>query len=204
MKIILDETEKHIQVNDFHAQDEENYRSFWRDLQAKYTGYEIDFCYHNAEVPVAFMKEIGAILLESCVEMRLVKVEFAPVYKVETIPVTNENFDLFTVLHDKINPNMYWTSQRVRRDLCQWCIFVCNDAYVMMSLWGNDAEVFALESSSTDSEAALLSAAAAFAFKAGKTSVVMMVDDNAPGQADTARSVGFAECGTYIAYRGTV
>lgn len=204
MEIIIEEAEKHIQVNDLPAGDEDVCHSCWRELQDKYMGYEVDFCYHNCEVPLAFMEEIGASLLEACSEMRLAQSDFVSVSGFEPLRVTEENFSMFTTLHDKVEAGMYWTSERIGQDLSRWCIFVSENSYVMMSLWGNTPEVFALEDADAASGAALLSAAAAFAFNMGKKSVLFMADDSAKAHIDAARSAGFVECGKYVAYRGLI
>ena len=204
MEIIIEDAEKHIQINEFLAETPEGYRSFWQDLQNKYSGYEIDFCYHNCDAPAKFMGEIGANLLESCVEMRLAAGTFMPAEESEPLRITNENFERFAALHDKDESDMYWTSARVWQDLSRWCIFVCGDSYVMMSLWGDVPEIFALEAEDEARGAALLSAAVTSAFSAGKTAVLFMANEDAQVQTDAALSVGFAKCGKYVAYRGAI
>ncbi len=201
MNIILDELEKHIQINEFLAGNREEYRALWQDLQNKYSAYEIDFCYHNCDDPAAFMAEIGASLLESCVEMRLAPGEFMPAEGLRPLRVTDKSFELFKALHDKEASGMYWTSERVGQDLSRWCIFVCGDSYMMMSLWGEVPEVFAVRAEGAERGAALLSAAAEFAFGAGKPAVLFMADESAQNQIDSALSVGFKSCGKYVAYR---
>ena len=202
--IFAEETEKHLQVNDFYPECPEDCFSFWRGLQDRYEGYEVDFCYHNHEAPIAFLKEIGASLLESCVEARLTQENFTLVYGLEATLVSNGNLAEFVAMHDKVNHEMYWTGERISRDLSQWRIYMCGKAYVMMSIWGDIAEIFALEATNAKEGAALLSTVAAFAFETGKTAVLMMVDDNTPIQLEAARLVGFAECGRYRNYRGLV
>ena len=202
--IIFDEDEKHLQINDFCAETPEDCRAFWRELRDKYAGYDVDFCYHNCDVPIDFMEEIGAVMLESCVEMRVAQENFSPVFGDEMTPVTDENFAVFAAVHDKTNPGMYWTSERIARDLDRWRIYTREDSYVMISLWDDIAEIFALEAADSEEGAALLSAAAEFAFGAGKTGVLFMVDDGAEIQCEAARIVGFAACGRYTAYRGVV
>ena len=208
MKIIVDENDKHIQINDLYVENLESFLSFWRDLQNKYAGYEIDFCYHNCEVPIEFMHDIGMTLLESCVETRLVQKNFAPVYMdcIEPTLVTLENFAAFSILHDKTNPEMFWTSEKISKDLSRWRIYMYGDSYAMMSLWGDVSEIFALETLNSNESvgAVLLSEACKFAFETGKTGVLIMIDDDSPVQVKTAKSVGFIECGKYAAYRGII
>ena len=204
MDIITWESDKHIQINDLNPDDLKNDPSFWRDIQNKYAGYEIDFCYHNCEIPVEFIAEIGAALLESCVETRLVQQNFTPICRFEPTLVTNDNLSTFKALHDKANPGMFWTSEKISQDLSRWNIYMCEDSYVMMSLWSDVSEIFALEATNETTGAALLSAAAKFAFETVKTGVLFMIDDDAIIHAKAAQSIGFVECGKYIAYRGIV
>lgn len=202
MEIIPNEKEKHIQINDLDFDNNFEYHNFWRDIQSQYNGYEVDFCYHNCNVPIDFMKEIGAVLLESCIESRLLHDKFTPVYGIkEGAFVTEKTFSVFKLLHDNLDPKMYWTSERIGRDLSYWSIYICDDSYVLMSLWGDTPEVYALVTTNADDGAALLSAVTEYAFKMGKNSILFMIDDCSKIQFDAARSVGFATCGKYIAYR---
>lgn len=202
MKILPNEKEKRIQVNDLAFDNNLEYRTFWRDIQSQYIGYEIDFCYKNCNIPTDFMIEIGAVLLESCIESRLLHNKFTPVYgKEEGVFVTDKTFTVFKSLHDNLSPQMYWTSERISRDLSCWSIYICGDSYVLMSLWGDTPEVFALVTSNSDDGAALLSAVTECAFKMGKNSILFMIDEGSCIQFEAARSVGFDICGRYIAYR---
>ncbi len=209
MEMHVDRAEKHIQVNDYVIKEERKRRAFWRDLQREYPDYSIHFCYHNCEPPAAFLAEIGMILLESCTETRLDPTCFRPAQEVDAVLVSRQNpssasFEAFAALHSKANPGMYWSAERVANDLSRWGIFLRNEAYVMMSLWGNEPEIFALEAANEREGAALLSLAAASAFANGKASVLYMVNGCASIEIASARAVGFAACGEYAAYSGTV
>ena len=211
MQIIINknknESENHIQINDLTITDLKANPNFWRDLQDKYANCEIDFCCHNlknCEIPVEFMREINANLLESCVETRLTRENFTPVHGLELTLVTYENISIFTELHDKTNPEMFWTGKKISRDLSQWRIYMRENSYILMSLWGDISEIFALEIQDEFIGAVLLSAAAEFAFESDKKSVLFMIDDGAIIQVKAAQSAGFTKCGKYIAYRGIV
>ncbi len=181
--------------------------------------------YRNCAVPRDFMRAVGAAPLESCVETRLSPASFTPVFSRETLsPVTENNFAAFRAIHDRANPAMYWTGDRVARDLRRWHILLCGNSggadlengrhkgippeiptsYVMMSLWGDVPEIFAVEAADAREGAALLTAVAEYAFAAGKASVLNMVDDSSAMRLEAARLTGFAPCGTYAAYRGVV
>lgn len=202
MEILTNKKEKRIQANDLALDNILEYRTFWRDIQSQYIGYEVDFCFHNCNIPTDFMIEIGAVLLETCVETRLLHNKFTPVYgKREGVFVTDQTFTVFKSLHDNLNPKMYWTSERISRDLNCWSIYICGDSYVLMSLWGDAPEVYALETRNSEDGAALLSAVIEFALKKGKHNILFMIDEDSRIQFEAARSVGFTICGRYIAYR---
>jgi len=201
MEILINEKEKHIQINELYQDDLEGYYALWQNFKNNYAGYEIDLCYHNCDSPIAFMEKIGVDLLESCIEMRLFSENFTPIDGFGAVSVTDKNFALFKALHDRANPGMFWTSERISQILCQWCIYICGDNYLMMSLW-KDPEIFALQSSNAANGAYLLSVAASNVFQTDKPCILMMVDKNSPFLYDSARLVGFVECGRYVAYRG--
>ena len=79
-----------------------------------------------------------------------------------------------------------------------------DEDYVLMSLWGDVSEIYALQVKNTVQGVSLLSAAAAAAFDMGKKSVLFMIGEGSNVEFDSAQSVGFKVVGKYIAYRGTV
>lgn len=203
-KIIASEDANHLQVDDFIAKDDDERSAFWQELRHKYPGYEIDFCFHNCEVPIGFMAEIGMELLESCLESRLVEENFNPVGECVVTPVSQENFSTFKALHDEMSPEMFWSGERIGQDLDRWRIFMTDEDYVLMSLWGDVSEIYALQVKNTVQGVSLLSAAAAAAFDMGKKSVLFMIGEGSNVEFDSAQSVGFKVVGKHIAYRGTV
>ena len=205
MKLLVWEADKHIQANEFRVDDAEGFRSFWRDLQDKYMGFKIDFCYHNCDVPTEYMAEIDARLLESCIETRLSPDKFSPALgEYMLTPVTEENYADFAALHDRVDPDMYWTSERLIKDISRWLIYLYEDGYVLLNLYSDIAEIFALEATDRNIRTALLSQASQYAFEAGKSGVLYMVDDDADVELEMVQSIGFAICGKYIAYQATV
>ena len=151
------------------------------------------------------MAETGAVLLESCREAKLFRECFINRSSQKPpVSVTAKNFDLFKRLHDSANPGMYWTGERIGKDLGNWYICMREKAYVAMSLWGEVPEIFALEAATPDEGAELISVSAEFAFKEKKTAVLFMIDDGANIDYQAAQRVGFVICGRYAAYRGIV
>ena len=201
MEVFVEEIEKHIQVNEFHAGNVGDFLAFWQGLKDKYMGFEIDFCYHHCDVPVEFMSEIDAVLLESCIETRLAQANFISVGDLELTLVTAENFIKFAELHDSANPSMYWSSKRIEKDLNRWLIYMCKDNYILMSLWSEIAEIYKIEMNDRNIGEVLVSKASEYAFKTGKTGVLCMVDDDALKEFEILQAVGFIRCGRYIAYQ---
>ena len=204
MEILLWEQNKHVQINDYHEDNIEVFRLFWSDLQNKHRGFTVDFCYHNCYVPVDFMTEINADVLESCIETRLSSEIFIPINNNDYVIITADNFEEFAKVHDDVHPpdgDMYWTSERIAEDLSKWLIYMNGDNYVLMHLGDGIAEIYTYNVLEKSVGTALISKAAERAFNIGKTGVLCMVDDDRQGEIDMLRKVGFTACGTYVAYR---
>ena len=195
--------EKHLQVNDYQPDNAGEYKAFWQNLTNEHKGKTIDFCFHNCKVPVEFMALINASVLEVCTETRLVPANIIPEIK-ETTLITKDNFRVFSELHDKMNPDIYWKSERIESDLKRWHIIVYDCSYTLVSMWSDVAEIFVLEAEDVHKGKVLLSAAATYAFELSKESILFMIDKNKPAQLEAARLTGFTECGEYVAYRGII
>ena len=203
MQLIVTEDEMHLQINEFCADSLEDLRTIWHELQDKYLGYAIDFCYHNCPVPDDFMSEIGAEVLESCLETRLFQNNFTSVNGLELTTVTASNYEKFATLHDNAK-DMFWTSERIKKDLSHWRISMYNDSYILMRIGSDYAEIYKLEATDQYIKASLLSHAAEYAFKSKKSNLLYMVDDDGSSELEMVQSLGFAICGKYIAYRTIV
>lgn len=195
----VEKAEKYIQFNDLFYNSVEAYRAFCRMLAEKYRGYTVMFCYHR-KPPAVFLEEIGASLLDDAIEMRLpLPVAFStPNAALQRISV--ENFEGFAALHARKNPNMYWTSERLRQSLPQWVIFQNGEAYAMASMWGDVAEVFALEADTEAVACDLLQALAGAAASNGKRELLFMVEKDKAIAKAAAERMDFAETGFYKGY----
>ena len=207
MEIYIEQAEKHIQINEYHANRMEDFRSFWKDFQSKYIGFTIDFCYHNCSVPIEFMMDINAEVLESCIETRLSHEHFKPTVELEPTIVTEENFIEFARLHDEAYPvtsGMYWTSERIEKDLNHWLIYMYYSNYLLMRIGSDTSEIYTIEVKNKNVGETLISKASEYAFRTGKTGVLCMVDDNKQTDLEMLQSVGFITCGKYICYRAII
>ena len=204
METTIIEAEKYLLLRECVAENAEEYRAFWRELQGKYAGWQVDFVYRDCEAPVSFLAEIGAVMLESSLMTELTADAFIPAGKANAVLVTEKNFADFALLHGRANPDMYWSGERIAKRLGDWRIYMRGNVYVMMSLWGEAAEIFALVASNAKEGASLLSVAAAYAFEIGKAKVDYFIEGSAPVELEAARMVGFKACGKSVMYRGTV
>jgi len=199
--VLIEDDEKYLQINDAHSLD----MVFWGQIKSRYMGFEVMFCYHNTTAPVQFLNSIGAELADDCIEMHLYSSdsEFA---ETEDIFIVNElSFNEFAEYHDKCNPDVYWTSVRIKTDLSRWGIFIMKSAdtitgYSLISLWDSvQAEIYNVES---DSEKLpdLITHSARYAFNMGKTDVLFMADKDSI-QHSAALSAGFEVSGFYQGYK---
>jgi hypothetical protein len=207
MKMSVNESEKHINVKEFFAESAEAYQDFWQDLCKKYPGWAIEFIYRNCDPPMEFLTGIGMELLESSIITELDNDGFKPASKKHAVHITPENFDLFADFHDKASPapDMFWTSARIAEKPERWRIdMIGDDAYVMMSLWGDTPEIFALVAPGAAVGASLLTVAAKFAFDNDRVKVLYFIDTDDPQGMDAACEVGFVVTGRSVAYHGVV
>ena len=138
MKLIVTEDAKHLQVNEFYADNPGDLRAIWQKLHR------------------------------------------------------------FATLHDKLE-GMFWTSERIKRALSFWLIYMHNENYVLMRLGNEIAEIYVLEAADQYIRKALLSQAAEYAFKMKKENLLYMVDEDAASELEMVQSLGFVICGKYIA-----
>jgi len=207
IEIHVEEAENYIQINDC---DDEALRAAWPQVAAAYPGFEVVFCYHNRPVPVDFMNEIDAELLESCIEMRLPRKDFTAQKQpsLEITRVTEENFAEFAEFHDQRNPapDMYWTGRRIKDAFEKWSVFALYDngqitGYALMAMWqAKQGEIFCIEALDIAIGKVVASTAITHAFAEGKPEILNMVDRGSQEEA-ISLELGFSAVGYYIAYR---
>ena len=204
-------SENYIQINDI---DEADLRKVWPELQSQFAGFELNLCFRDVEIPVDALAEIGAEVLEDCLKMTVGPESFIPAYNyyshsdyctVELLQ--DKDFEIFAKMHDAL-PDMYWTSDRIRKKRDIWGIFVLYnmgiiDGYAMIMTHMRDetmAEIFAVEAKGVGPRTALVSAAVAHAFALGKKIVLYMIAHDQPQEKEAAEAVGFAQTGFYTGY----
>ena len=194
--------DRYLQFDDISGAD---LSRIWGGVQAAYPDYDTWFCYHNTEPPLAWLNEIGAALEDDCAEMRLLPARFQPGDTLGAGRVTGADFAAFAAYHDACNPNMYWTGERIGRDLSRWGIFVLRAddaiiAYLLLAL-GDPLrpEIFCVQAFDAAQHKALISIAAGTALEGGAKELLYMADPYGAGHT-AALSVGFAVTGFYKGY----
>ena len=201
VEIFVDDAEKYLQINDIDAPD---LRRVWGFLDdEEFGGYERFLCFHNTDPPADVLEEVGAVLVDDNLEMRLTPENFVPASVTNVHRLADEDFGAFANLHDKLNPDMYWNGERIAKDLTRWAIFAvqrCGGivAYAMLALWNR--EIYKVEAESADQYADLITTVAKHAFSDGALEVLYTVDKADP-YAEVAEAVGFAVTGFYKGYK---
>jgi len=202
VEIFVEEAENYIQINDIQEHD---LATIWNSLIAKYPGYEVVLCFRDMPHPTGILAKIGAELLEDCLKLQVKPQEVRPHGGLGIVPLQKTDYESFAKLHDKTNPDMYWTSRRVLAKWDIWRIFVHKTnakitGYAMIMIAMRDeskSEIFAVEAENPVLRGALLSSAVTSAFECGKSVVINMVERNNANEQEDSLAVGFREVGYY-------
>lgn len=213
IELLVGREENYLQVNDAP---EEGLSSILTHLSENYPGFQAMFCYHNTTAPAEFLDKIGAELLDDATQMCLTQSELGYALKQDSsiIPsnddksfdiqlVDQTNFDAFAAFHDASNPDMYWTSRRIREKIEMWRIHIYlheNEiaGYIMLM---NDFEIFCVAASENIHSKRLMAVATADAFARGGEQVLCMIAKSDEINLVAAKEIGFAECGFYQGYQ---
>jgi hypothetical protein len=201
--VFVEDSDHYLQIDDICDAD---FKRIWQHLKNDYVNYDKWFCYHNMECPSEILTgELGAVLEDDNIETRLTSLDFNKYDDYGIMRVTDENFAEFAVYHDELHPEMYWTSERLKRDLSRWGIFILQvdnkiAGYIILSIRDALAEIFCAETSNSIQRETLIAYASKFAFDNGKDEVLFMVDKNSIDY-KAALSVGFNVTGFYKGYK---
>lgn len=125
------------------------------------------------------------------------------------VVITESNFDCFAIIHDQKNPDMYWTSAKLRKDLSGWDILAIMDGNAVSgyAFIRSGWEVYALYTESSKNMLTLLNAVVrrGFATLAQKTpaierEILFNVARDEHMQLEAALKLGFRCTGYYIGY----
>ena len=167
----------------------------------KISGLDSGLCISQLRPPMEFITEIGARILEAHTITILTSETFNYAIEPAATLVTAENFHIFAKLHENIDPDFAYPNASIAKNMERWRIFMQGDAYIMMSFWNDEPEIFVLEMSSAEEGALLLATAAKYAFSNGIAKLDFFIDADKPMEMEAALKIGFAATGKSIAYR---
>ncbi|MCL2572921.1 MAG: hypothetical protein FWE34_00035 [Defluviitaleaceae bacterium] len=209
IKLTVNGNAKYIQIDDVDMHDIER---VWENLSANYSGFLVDFCFHNTLAPEKYLLSVGAVMSDNCLEMRLAQKDMVDLPTAGDIaPVTIDNFATFAAYHNAVSPEMFWNSELLLSELHTnphiWDIFIISRdggvvGYVIMrSGW----EIYRVAADSMDDKISLLSTAAQKGFaKQQEHEILFMVDRDNFTETGAAMHLGFRREGYYISYRARV
>lgn len=217
LNLFVEKKEKYLQANGFYIKDDYDRvgLSMMEYLKENYVGYQMFFGYAKENInAVRFMELIGAECVESSLTMRLDKDKFTRSENTATLsvlPVTRETFNDFALFHDRHQPEVYWTSQRILEKFDQWQIYAitekgCLVGSIHIALWHKDeAEIFGVSvETSLEREAyayALLAKSMPDVFARGKRSILYFVEEDKAWEKAAALKIGFTTTDHYLGYR---
>jgi len=213
MKINIQDVEVSVIDDDLYLQisdpSEADLYKIWAEITTSYPNYEKWLCFRNVEIPHAFLQEHNAILKDDCIRLLLYPNAFIYDETQTAEAITVETFPELAALHDQSYSDMYWTGERLGRDLTKWGIFCTRcpkgkiSDYIIISNWQTGmAEIFCIHTTSHDNCKKLLNTAAKYGFDIGKPNVLYMADNIPNGiDHDTALAIGFVNEGFYQGYQ---
>jgi len=203
IEVIVSDVDQYLQINDISSSD---LIKIWDHIKTNYPLYEKWICYHNyIEIPFALLDEIGAVLEDDSIELRLSVDGFIRSKFPGIVLITEENFDKFAIYHNKCNPENGANSERIKRNFFHWAIFALftdnriTDYIILFTGSPNQAEIYCVEASDNVKCRELITSAANHAFEHGKKEVLFMADENTI-EHEQAISIGFVNTGFYKGY----
>lgn len=94
-------------------------KEFYEYLKNNYNGYQFDAAYpEENKQATEFMNSIGAKLLAFEYELRIGKNKYKEQEKSpNVIKLSEEYYESFAKIHDRLHPDVYWTSERLLKAL---------------------------------------------------------------------------------------
>lgn len=182
-------------------------------LRANYSNYQMYFGYpRENEDAINFLKVIKAELVESSLTMELKKDDFVRSSICnDVILLERDRYDEYAAFHDKHNPDMYWTSERIFDSLNIWKIYIIVEKQkivgsIFIKLLKNDqAEIFGIsidkEYEHKGLELKLLSEAIYDIFTQDKEEILYFVDEDAIDELQATLKTGFKQIDNYRCYK---
>lgn len=200
---------------------EDNYQAvaneFFEYIRKKYKGYHLDAAYPEENVQaIGFMESIGAKLMDFDYEYRINRDDFNSLHKADNIIYIDEKYhDDFINLHNRMNPNAYWTGEKLIDALDKFDIFLALEddkviGSIVTSKFNKKAdEIYFLSveegKQNLDLEEDLLNRAISYAFSTGAHELIFMIEKEDIRMRHICEELGFEKtdtCLTYALYIG--
>ena len=209
--IFVTEAENYIQINDLIEKQAE---STWEYLLANYPSFDLFFSFNSERmkrseaIPTQFLAEINAELVDDTLNFTLKAEDLNDKNSnnLETTRLTEAEFDTFAKFHDAKNPNIYWTSKRIKARFDLWQIQISKkgnqiNGYSMLMITEKIAEIFTIYAENELIFEALLQESCKNAFAESSPEILYLIDRVEIKQQQCARKLGFKETGFYRGYQ---
>ena len=193
---------------------ESNYRmvseEFFKYIRDKYKGYKLNAAYPEENVQaIGFMESIGAKLMDFDYEYRINKDDFKSLYEVDNIIYINKKYNEdFINLHNRINPDVYWTGEKLINALDKFDMFIALEddtviGSIVTSKFNKEVdEIYFLSVENEDDhlEKALLNRGVSHAFSNGTRELILMIGKEDAKLINICEEIGFIRSDTCLTY----
>lgn len=142
--LFVDKQDMYLQtIGGIYYKDDFEYvlNKFIEYLEKNFKNYEIIIGYTSKDKNILKVLEQKGEIFEKAEFFKLYKnnLKFKDIRE-DIRLLTTDDFEDFSDIHDKINSNMYWTSERLKEDLDNWRIFVYKESgkiksYIMIRVY---------------------------------------------------------------------
>lgn len=183
---------------------------FFKYIKGKYKGYHLDAAYPEENVQaIGFMESIGAKLMDFDYEYRINKDDFKSLYEVDNIIYINKKYNEdFINLHNRMNPDAYWTGEKLINALDKFDIFIALEddkviGSIVTSKFNKEVdEIYFLSVENEDDhlEKALLNRGVSHAFSNGTRELILMIGKEDAKLINICEEIGFIRSDTCLTY----
>lgn len=185
---------------------------FFKYIKGKYKGYHLDAAYPEENVQaIGFMESIGAKLIDFNYEYRINKDDFKSLYEVDNVIYINEKYNEdFINLHNRMNPDAYWTGEKLINALDKFDIFLAlEDDKVIGSIVTSKFnkkvdEIYFISvekgKENLHLEKALLNRGISHAFSNGNCELILMIAKEDIKMLNICEELGFRKTDTCLTY----
>lgn len=193
---------------------ESNYRmvseEFFKYIRDKYKGYKLNAAYPEENVQaIEFMESIDAKLMNFDYEYRIKKDNFKSLYKADDVIYIKEKYyENFIKHHNRINPDVYWTGEKLINALDKFDMFIALEddtviGSIVTSKFNKEVdEIYFLSVENEDDhlEKALLNRGVSHAFSNGTRELILMIGKEDAKLINICEEIGFIRSDTCLTY----